>query len=663
MAATVLIWSATGRQDELDRVPVAIVNNDKILTDPQPMAAGRSLTAALTHPKSPEDNLKWTLTDSDDASAGLRTGTFYAVLTIPSDFSSSIISSGTDKPQQGKLQLVSNGAASTTVPYISRQIAAAAGTSLGDQTTQGYLKNVYSGFNTLASNSSKAATSAAQLADGTEQLSSGATKLDQGTISLADSLVELASGAAGLATGARSVSNGAAEVEAGSVELAQGSTKLHRSADELARASQKLARKSTGLAGAARDVGRGSHVVALGVRVLSAGDRLLAAELAALSRRCVVEGGSAVFCARLARSHDHALRLATGASRLRGGADKVAAGAGGVAKGAGALSQGAESVADGNRKLSAASGRLSSSAGHLRTGATTVAQGAAGLVAGADELAGGTQSASAAGGSIASGSRTLASSASQTDGGAHSLSSGLAKAAKDSPTYSGKQQDALAPVVSEPVQLASQVQHTAHGNGWLVALIIAVILWLATLVAALSLGVAGVRRHALAPVTSRRIAVAQALPVVGFAVLQAVAVLGALLVLHTRTADVGGLVLLTLLAALAFSLLALALHVGLGRTGIALFVLFLILQLAASANVVPLETAPPALQSLNRVLPLTAFVNGASQQVSGGHTASLTAVVLVLLLWTVGSALALVVAVKRRRRAVALALPDGLATA
>ena len=57
VAASLLIWSATGRESNIDQVPVAIVNNDTIITDPQPMAAGRSLTAALTHPSDPGNNL------------------------------------------------------------------------------------------------------------------------------------------------------------------------------------------------------------------------------------------------------------------------------------------------------------------------------------------------------------------------------------------------------------------------------------------------------------------------------------------------------------------------------------------------------------------------------------------------------------------------------
>ena len=51
-------------------------------------------------------------------------------------------------------------------------------------------------------------------------------------------------------------------------------------------------------------------------------------------------------------------------------------------------------------------------------------------------------------------------------------------------------------------------------------------------------------------------------------------------------------ILVTLLAALCFSLLAYALRLALGRAGVGVFVLFLLVQVAALGNVVPLETAP-----------------------------------------------------------------------
>ena len=145
------------------------------------------------------------------------------------------------------------------------------------------------------------------------------------------------------------------------------------------------------------------------------------------------------------------------------------------------------------------------------------------------------------------------------------------------------------------------------------------------------------------------VAISQSLPVLGLAALNAGAVVAAILLFHPSTAAIAPLVLLVLLAAATFCLMALALRIRMGGVGVTLFVLFLILQVAASGNVVPLETAPGVLRTLNGVLPLTAFVNGASQLVSGGHVASYVAVVTVLLVWGVASWVALVSAVKWQR--------------
>ena len=178
----------------------------------------------------------------------------------------------------------------------------------------------------------------------------------------------------------------------------------------------------------------------------------------------------------------------------------------------------------------------------------------------------------------------------------------------------------------------------------------AVILWLCALAAALGVDVSAALRNALAPVSSRRIAVVQALPVVGIAAVQAVAVGLALprgQDQHRR--DRVSFALVTLLAAVCFSLIAYALRLALGGVGVAVFVLFLLLQVAALGNVVPLETAPSPLRAINGLLPLTAFTNGTSQLVSGGDVGSLLSVVLVLAVWAAGAFGATVVLVKRRR--------------
>ena len=649
LAAAVLVWSVSNRQDKLDRIPVAVVNNDKILTDPQPMAAGRALTASLTDPAPGATKLDWTLTDTKDATAGLKSGAYYAVLTIPSDFSSAIVSSGTDKPVRGQVQLVSNSAASTTMRYIGEEVVAAATTSLGDQTTQGYLKNVYDGFNQIAKSNKSAASNAESLANGTAQVSEGAAQLDDGTSELADSLGQVASGSASLQAGSAAVASGAAEVQQGVAGVSNGARKLHTGAAKLADSSRTLARDSGVLEDKAKKVATGGAGVSAATTRLAGATRRLTEELNRLTDLCAAQGGSVPFCAQLVRARNHAFVVAVGSGLVNRLAGRVAAGEAALARGAGALARGNNKLWRGTQKISSASGDLSRSTTKLLTGATSVAQGAVTVNDAAIQLENGTQQTSSAATSLVSGSDSVSSGASSANNGAQQLSSGLEKGAKESPTYSSSQQNALALAVSEPVQLNHSEQHTKHGNGWLLAALVAVILWLAALVGALGVDLSAVRRHALAPVSSRRLAFTQALPVLGVALLQVVAVLLAMWLFHASVAEVVPFVLLTVLAAVTFSLLGHAMRLALGGAGVMLFVLFLLVQVAALGNVIPLETAPSVLRTLNGMLPLTAFTNAASQLVSGGEVGSLLAVVVVLVLWGLVACALMVGSVKRQR--------------
>ena len=167
LAAMVLLWSTSDRQQHLDKVPVAIVNSDKIVSQPTTVAAGRSLTASLTDPTNAGPQARLDPHRQRRRQGGAAHGAVLRRAHHPVGLLRAIVSTGGDKPVRGQLTLSSNGAASTTLPYISEQVVAAAATALGNQSTQGYLKNVYGGFNQIAQSNQKAATSAGQLADGT----------------------------------------------------------------------------------------------------------------------------------------------------------------------------------------------------------------------------------------------------------------------------------------------------------------------------------------------------------------------------------------------------------------------------------------------------------------------------------------------------------------
>jgi putative membrane protein len=334
---------------------------------------------------------------------------------------------------------------------------------------------------------------------------------------------------------------------------------------------------------------------------------------------------------------------------VAGGSTAVAAGHRRVAEGSSGLADGARALAEGAAELEGAGGRLAGSAGRLSAGADAVARGARELDAAAGSLASGAATSADGAGQLAAGSSTLSSSTAQVDAGSRQLSDGLAKAAAESPTYSKKQRQALEPVVSEPVVLASSVQHDAHGNGWLLGLVLGMVLWFAALLAVAARDVTGVLRHAQAPVSSGRLASLQLGPAAGIAALQALAVVVTLPLLGVSVAAAPGLTLVTMLAAVVFTLTGLALRWWYGLAGLAAFVLLLAVQAAALGNVLPLETAPGLLQRLNAVLPLTAYVDGASRLVSGGQVGSLTGVATVLLVWGAAAGLGAVLVVRRRR--------------
>jgi putative membrane protein len=349
------------------------------------------------------------------------------------------------------------------------------------------------------------------------------------------------------------------------------------------------------------------------------------------------------------RAHQHALTLAGAAQGLAGRSATLAGSTHRLAAGNRKLAHGNHQLASGARTLSGSSASLSQGAGRVHTGAISVASGAVSIDQAAGSLAAGTSQAAAGGASVASGASSVSSSAGSVSHGANQLSSGLAKGAKESPTYSSSQQKALEDTVSQPVELTHSLQHDKHGNGWLMAALVALVLWLAAVAGALRGAPGASLRDTAAPVSSRRLAFSRLFPVLALAVVEAAGVLVALLVLGVSAADIVGFVVMTVLAALTFTAVAFATRLMLGRAGIAALVVILLVQVAALGNVIPLETAPGPLRTLNAVLPLPAYVDGASQLLTGGSVGNRGVDVVVLLGWGVGACVATVLTVRRRR--------------
>lgn len=665
-AAGVLVWGLADRTSSLDRVPVAIVNQDKIVTGDHPTAAGRELSAALVDPSSSDDdNLDWTLTDASDAKAGLKSGEYYSVLTIPSDFSQSVLSSGTDKPVQAELTLQSNQASSMTAGIISQEVADTAATALGTQVTQGFLNNVFIGFNDEATSLGNAASNADKLAGGTAQLADGADKLNSGSRSLASSGSQLSSGAAQLAASAGQAASGVSSVATGSKQLAASANSAADGADKLAGGAKSLDSSARQVSGGAAEVSSGvaglhssAANLATGAQTAAGLAGNVAGDLDGLAAQCSAASRAPQFCAQLGQLDQLAHGSATAAQSVSAGAgalpdatQKLADASGGVASGATQLASGAGNLSDSAGSLAEGQVALAAAAGQLADGAGTAAGGVAQVDSGAGQLATGAAQVASAAQQAASGSDSLASSAASVDSGAHSLSSALDSGAKKAPSYSSGQQSALKKVVSQPVVLHASSSNDRISDGWLIAAITGIVLWLGAL-AGLLLSRRRSRDELLAPVSSARLLVSELAPLAALVLAQTAVMLTTLLSFHLDLANVAGYIGFAALGAVSFAAIGSGLRAVGGRVGLLAFLGLLLVQGAAIGNILPIQTAPQSLQFLAGLLPLNAFIDGASQLASGGATVSMASACAVLAVWGLVALAALAIAGRRRRAAI-----------
>ena len=202
-------------------VKAAIVNLDQPVTiDGQYTPLGRQLTAALVDSKRSE-NLTWVMATPGGAAAGLATGEYAAVGTIPPEFSAAATSfaGSADAVVRAVIQIQTSPAAGVTDAALSQVIAREATDILNSSLTNAYLDQIYLGFNELGSQFNLVALSATELADGVEQYVDG---IGQGV----DGLTALAGGAHYLSTGLNTMANQSVALPTGLRQLADGERAL-----------------------------------------------------------------------------------------------------------------------------------------------------------------------------------------------------------------------------------------------------------------------------------------------------------------------------------------------------------------------------------------------------------------------------------------------------
>ena len=196
------IWDPYGQTKNL---PVAFVNEDKGAS-----LNGKLLNVGESVEKKLKDNhdLGWEFVSKQQADEGVNSGHFYAVVTIPSDFSQKVASITESEPQQAVINFTTTPAKNYIGSLVSNQAAAKVKSSVSEQITQAYTKGILENLDKLGIGLDTAANGASTLHDGLGRLQSGTQAYVGGVKQLAVNQQSLAGGLAQLSDGSRKLQAG-----------------------------------------------------------------------------------------------------------------------------------------------------------------------------------------------------------------------------------------------------------------------------------------------------------------------------------------------------------------------------------------------------------------------------------------------------------------------
>ncbi|MFJ2826180.1 YhgE/Pip family protein [Streptomyces sp. NPDC087263] len=643
------LWSFWDPYGRLDRIPVALVNDDKGAT-----AAGKKLTAGddITKGLRDSDTFEWHEVGAAEAREGVENGTYYLSLTMPSDFSERIASSSGESPETGALQVRTNDANNYIVGQISRTVFSEVRTAASTKASRSFLDRIFVSFSDIHGETEKAA-------KGADRLESGIGTAEKGAEDLADGLKDAKAGSGKLSSGLKKLNTGAGDLEDGSRQVADGTQtladKVNGVADEvgpflkdneksIGDTAQLVADAASGIRGDLDTLVRTAPAAAKGAHTAAATlDTVYQA-------RCETLPVPDAACPDLKKAKQAAADVATVADDVNTLIEDQDGDLDTLDKNLATLQKQAQALADRSPDLSEDLTDAVSKINELNKGAGKVADGAKTLHSGLGTAKTGAADLDTGVGKLKTGASDLDAGLYKLADGSGTLAEGLHDGAGQIPDYDKQDRDQRTEVMSDPVRLASQDLHEApnYGTGF-APYFIPLSLWVGAMVAYML--IQPLNRRALAAGGSAwRIALAGWLPVAALGVLQTAALMS---VLHwaigLEMAHAAGTVGFLFLVTACFAAIVQWLNARFGAAGRILVLAFLMLQLTSAGGTYPVQTSPGFFNAIHPFLPMSYAVEALRRLITGGGLGPVWQACAVLAAFTVG-ALALTALSARRKQ-------------
>ncbi|WP_369178184.1 YhgE/Pip family protein [Streptomyces mutabilis] len=643
------LWSFWDPYGRLDRVPVALVNDDRGATaDGEKLTAGDDITEGLRE----SEVFDWHEVSAAEARRGVEDGTYYLSLTMPADFSRRIASSAGESPETGALQVRTNDANNYIVGQISRTVFAEVREAASSKASRSFLDRIFISFSDIHGETVKAA-------KGADELKGGIGKAKKGSKDLADGLKDAEDGSGDLSKGLKKLDTKAGDLEKGSKQVADGTEKL---ADKVNAAAGRV---GPFLEDNEKTIGETAQFVADSsgalrkdldalVKKAPAAAKDAHAESDALAgvyrTRCEDPALPDAACPDLEKARDAAAAVATVADDVSVLVTDRAEELKKLDKNLAALEKQAQALADRAPNLSEDLDDAVKKVNDLNTGAGKVADGAEKLHKGIGTAKTGAKDLDEGVGKLRTGADDLDGGMFKLADGSEKLAGGLHDGAGKIPDYDERERDERTGVMADPVRLASESLHQApnYGTGF-APYFIPLSLWVGAMVAYML--IPPMNRRALAAGASAwRIAFAGWLPVVALGVLQTAALMSVLhwavgLEMVRAAGTVGFLFLVTA----CFAAIVQWLNARFGAAGRILVLALLMLQLTSAGGTYPVQTSPGFFNALHPFLPMSHVVEALRRLITGGGLEPVWHACVVLAAFT-AAALALTALSARRRQ-------------
>ena len=607
------IWDPYG---QVKNLPVAFVNEDKgAQLNGQTVNIGQSVEQKL---KSNHD-LGWEFVNKQQADSGVSSGHFYAVVTVPTDFSAKAASITATQPQQAVIRYTTTPAKNYIGSLVSNQAAEKVKTSVAKQITQAYAKGVLENVDKLGSGLETAAGGASTLHGGLTQLQAGAQTYTGGVKQLAVNQRAMANGLARLSDGSRQLqagldqlsnglpsesqvaqlTNGMKQLQAG---LNQLNTSVHNPSPTLVSQQNKVQNEAQALAQTMQtslaDLSAAGVVLKdLGSQAVASGGSttITLPQISQLSQALNKAQTISVQTAALLKDLQILTQsLSTQQAQLQTGVSTLNNGVNQLAPNAITALNGYNSVRAANNQLLAGSTSLTNGLAQAQTGSQQLANGAQLLDSRSSILTNGT---------------------SQLAGGADTLTTKLADASRQlkiQPTGAATQQQMASPVKSETTK-----QGEVPNYGYALA---PYVLSLSLFVGAIALNIIYPIRKTFAEQENAFrwwLAKASVTGVAAFVqatILMLVMVYCLGLVPDHPVNFIGAIYLTSFVYMSIVSLLVIVLD----NPGRFLAMVLLVLQLGSSEGTFPIQTANSFFQAVNPLVPMTYSIRALRQAISGG---------------------------------------------